>query len=154
MTAHSLDNLWSLPAGILTRFEHGTRFDAKRLALVDETVALRRCALYRDGFKDAAVSYPGAFLGFDALAAWIRRDRVTVDVSTAGRLDRAVAAGSDPKRIVIHLGNGTWRRFTQRSVPGRQGLSSAPDCLHHRAWPHSPIGRGGGLRIHPQDLER
>jgi len=92
MTAHSL-NLWSLPAGILERFEHGARLDAKPLALVDETVALRRCALYRKAFKGIAVSYPAALLEFDALAAWIRRERVTVDVTNAGELDRAIADG-------------------------------------------------------------
>jgi Pyridoxal-dependent decarboxylase, pyridoxal binding domain len=106
MTAHSLDQVWSLPADILARFEHGARIDTKPLALVDETVAVRRCALYRDGFKGTAVSYPAALLGFDAFAAWIRRHRVTVDITTAGELDRAMAAGIDPMRIVMHPGNG------------------------------------------------
>jgi len=102
MTAHSLDNLWSLPADILARFEHGAGLDAKPPALVDETVALRRCALYRKAFKGIAVSYPAVLLEFDALAAWIRRERVTVDVTTARELDRAIAAGMDPMRIVMH----------------------------------------------------
>jgi len=102
MTAHSLDNLWSLPADILARFEHGAGLDAKPPALVDETVALRRCALYRKAFKGIAVSYPAVLLEFDALAAWIRSERVTVDVTTARELDRAIAAGMDPMHIVMH----------------------------------------------------
>ena len=36
MTAHSLDNLWSLPEDILARFEHCTRLDTEPLALIDE----------------------------------------------------------------------------------------------------------------------
>ena len=75
MTAHSLDNLWSLPEEILARFELGARLDAKPLALIDEAVALRRCALYRKAFKGIAISYPATLLEFDALAAWIRREQ-------------------------------------------------------------------------------
>ena len=78
------------------------RLDAKPLALIDETVALRRCALYRKGFKGIAVGYPAELLEFDALAAWIRREQVTVDVTNAGELDRALAAGIDPMHIVMH----------------------------------------------------
>ncbi len=107
MTAHSLDNLRSLPEHIRARFENGARLDAKPLALIDETVALRRCALYRNAFKGTAVSYPAALLGSDALAAWIRHHRVTVDVATVGELERALAEGIDPKRIVMHPGGRT-----------------------------------------------
>jgi diaminopimelate decarboxylase len=102
VTAHSLDSLWSLPQDILARFELGTALDAKPLTLLDETVALRRCALYRKAFKGIAVSYPAELLEFDALATWIRRERVTVDVANAGALDRALAVGIDPMHIVMH----------------------------------------------------
>ncbi|MCW2564047.1 MAG: diaminopimelate decarboxylase [Mycobacterium sp.] len=71
MTVHSLDSLWSLPQDILARLELGTALDAKPLTLIDETVALRRCALYRKAFKGIAVSYPAELLEFDALAMWI-----------------------------------------------------------------------------------
>jgi hypothetical protein len=106
MSAHSLENFWSLPEDILAWFERGATFDAKPIALVDETVALRRCALYRKAFKGIAVSYPAALLEFDALGAWIRRERVTVDVTSAGELDRAIAAGIDPTQIVMHPRGG------------------------------------------------
>ena len=102
MTAHSLDSLWSLPHDILARFELGARLDAKPLALIDEAVALRRCALYRKAFKGIAVSYPATLLELDALAAWIRREQVTVDVTNAGELNRAIAARIDPMHIVMH----------------------------------------------------
>ena len=102
MTAHSLDSLWSLPHDILARFELGTRLDAKPLTVIDEIVALRRCAQYRKAFKDIAVGYPAELLEFDALAAWIRREQVTVDVANACELDRAIAAGIDAMHIVMH----------------------------------------------------
>ena len=79
---------------------------ARPLALVDETVALRRCALYRNAFKGTAVSYPAALLRFNALAAWMLAHRVTVDVATAGDLDRTLAAGIDPRRIVVRPRDG------------------------------------------------
>ena len=96
MIAHALEEMRSL----------GVRPDAKSLALVDVTVALRRCALYRNAFMGTAISYPAAFFGFDALTAWILRNRVTVDVTTAGELERTIAAGIDPMRVVMHPGTG------------------------------------------------
>ena len=105
MTARSLDQVWSLPGDILARLEHSVGRDAKPLALVDETVALRRCALYRDGFRGTAVGYPARLLGFDALAEWIRRHGVTIDVTSANELDRALAAGIDPKHMVMYSGD-------------------------------------------------
>src|SRR5258707_12120577 len=102
MTTHSLDSLRSLPRDILARFELGAALDAKPLALVDEIVALRRCALYRKAFKGIAVSYPAELLKFDALAAWTRREQVSVDVTRAGELDWAIAAGIAPTHVVMH----------------------------------------------------
>jgi diaminopimelate decarboxylase len=105
VNARSREHLWPLPAEIIERFEGGAGIDAKP-ALVDETLALRRCALYRDAFRGAAVSFPATVLAFDALAAWIRRHGVTVDVTTAGELDYALAKGISPTRIVMHAGDG------------------------------------------------
>lgn len=106
MTAHPLGHVLSLPAEIAARFERALRPEAKSLALVDETVTLRRCALYRNVFRGSAVSYPAALLEFDAVAKWLRRQGVTVDVTTVGGLDRAVSAGMHPSRIVMHRGDG------------------------------------------------
>jgi diaminopimelate decarboxylase len=80
--------------------------DPKSRALVDETVALRRCALFRDAFKGTAVSYPAALLGFDTLAAWVRRHGVTVDATSAVELEGAMAEGIDPMRIVMYPHDG------------------------------------------------
>lgn len=66
--------------------------NTKSIALVDETLALRRCALYRNAFRGTAISHPAALLGFNAVANWIRRHRVAVDVTTAGELEGAVSA--------------------------------------------------------------
>jgi len=106
MIALPLHHIRSLPKDLAVRLERGGRAGAKSLALVDETVALRRCALYRNAFKGTGISYPAAFLGFHALTEWFRSHRVTVDVMTAAELDRAVAAGIDPISIVMHPGNG------------------------------------------------
>lgn len=106
MTAHSLHQMASLPRDAIVRIEHSVRPDAKSSALIDETAVLRRSAMYRKAFKGAAVAYPAAFLGFDAFTAWIRRHEVTVDVTTFGELHQAMAAGIDPRRIVMHPGNG------------------------------------------------
>ena len=97
VTARSLDHIWSLPADILARLEHGVGRDAKPLALLDETVALRRCALYRDGFKGTAV-------GYHAKVAWIRRaggvdsalTGVTVDVTVPSRPLPGPGSGDRP----------------------------------------------------------
>lgn len=107
MSTHSIDQVWSLPKDVLVRFERGAGLRARPLALVDEAVAIRRCALYRSAFRAAAVSYPAALLGFDALTMWIRRHGVTVDVTTALELDRALAAGIAPTRIVMKPAGGT-----------------------------------------------
>lgn len=106
MSTYSLDHVWSLRGDVLAWFDNGALSDAKSVSLVDQTVALRRCALYRNAFKGTAVSYPAALLGFDAPSAWMRRQRVTVDVMTVGGLDRAMAAGVDPARIVVLPGDG------------------------------------------------
>ncbi len=48
----------------LTRSDHAAGLKAEPLAPVDETVVLRRCAQYRDGFKGTAVSFPAALLRY------------------------------------------------------------------------------------------
>ena len=73
-----------------------------RAAQVDETVGLRRCALYRKTFRGAAVSYPAELLRIGAVAAWVSRHGVGVDVTTVDELDCALAADVRPLRIVMH----------------------------------------------------
>ena len=144
MTARSLDQLWSIPADIVERFERGAGIDAKRLALVDETVALRRCALYRDAFRGTAVSYPAAVLGFDALAAWIRRHGVTVDVTTDRRARLCPGEGDRP--------------HAHRHAPGGPGCGVDPRRRQRRSGKVrrrlEPADRGAGRQRRPDPASR
>jgi diaminopimelate decarboxylase len=69
---------------------------------LDEAIALRRCAMYRTVFRGTAIGYPAEAIRLDALAGWMRRERVTVDVSNADELDWAMVAGIHPSHIVMH----------------------------------------------------
>lgn len=72
---------------------------------LDEAVTIRRCAEYRKGFRWAAVSCPAEVLHLDAVAAWVRRHGVSVNVGDIGELRTALNAGTDPLRIVMHHGD-------------------------------------------------
>jgi len=91
-------------ANTALQVERGIRWRDERCpdVRVDEAVTLRRCAMYRKAFRGAAISYPATVLGMDAVATWIRRHGVGVDVATAEELDRSLAAGIAPQRIVMH----------------------------------------------------
>jgi hypothetical protein len=69
---------------------------------LDEAIALRRCAMYRKAFRGTAIGYPAAAIRLDAIAGWMRRERVTVDVTSVDELDWAVIAGIHPSHIVMH----------------------------------------------------
>ena len=69
---------------------------------LDEAIALRRCAMYRKAFRGTAIGYPAAAIRLDAIAGWMRREGVTVDVTSADELDWAVVAGIHPSHIVMH----------------------------------------------------
>jgi diaminopimelate decarboxylase len=90
----------------LTRPAHAAGPKAKPSSLVDETAVLHRCAQYRDGFKGTAVRVPAVLLRFTAVREWIQRQRLAVDVTTAGELAQAVVAGTEPERIVVHPRDG------------------------------------------------
>jgi pyridoxal-dependent decarboxylase-like protein len=102
VTAQFVDGVWSLPTNIFARLERGFSHESKTPAVVAETVALRRCAMYRSGFKGTAVSFPAELMRFDAVAAWLRRTGVTVDVSSSEELDEALSGGIKPTSIVSH----------------------------------------------------
>jgi diaminopimelate decarboxylase len=69
---------------------------------LDQAIALRRCAMYRKAFRGTAIGYPAAAIRLDAIAGWMRREGVTVDVASADELDWAVVAGIHPSHIVMH----------------------------------------------------
>jgi len=69
---------------------------------LEVAVVLRRCAMYRNAFRGTAVGFPADALRLDAVAAWIRREGVAVDVTDVDQLDWAVLAGIGPSHIVMH----------------------------------------------------
>jgi hypothetical protein len=77
---------------------------------LDEAIALRRCAMYRTAFRGAAIGYPAEAIRRVAIAGWMRRQGVTVDVAGVDELDWAVVAGIRPSHIVMH-------RFDEASGP-------------------------------------
>lgn len=74
-------------------------------ALLDDTVILRRCALWRSAFKGSPVSYPADLLGVEPAAEWLRRYRATVDVTTAAEFNLALASGIRSAQLVMHPRN-------------------------------------------------
>ena len=89
----------------MTAFTSALRLHAvaERLDVgVDGAVAVRRCAQYRKAFRWAAVSYPVDVLSLDAPSAWIRRHGVSVDVGDGDELEKALSAGIDPLRVIMH----------------------------------------------------
>lgn len=82
-----------------------TGYVERPTALLDEAVVLRRCAVWRSAFKGLSVSYPAELLSFEPAAAWMRRNRVTVDVVTAAEFNLALASGIRSAQIVLHPRN-------------------------------------------------
>ncbi|MCW2685260.1 MAG: diaminopimelate decarboxylase [Mycobacterium sp.] len=50
----------------------------------------------------AALSCPAEVLRRESAVPWVRRHRIAVDVGCGGELDRTLAAGVSPARIVMH----------------------------------------------------
>lgn len=69
---------------------------------LDEAIALRRCAMYRNAFRGVAVGYPAKAMRRDAIAGWMRRQGVTVDISCLDDLGWTAKAGIHPSHIVMH----------------------------------------------------
>jgi diaminopimelate decarboxylase len=69
---------------------------------LDEAIALRRCAMYRKAFRGTAIGYPTQAIRLEAMAGWMRREGVTVDVTSVDELDWALIAGIHPSHIVMH----------------------------------------------------
>lgn len=73
--------------------------------VVDEAEVRERCRAYRKYFPDAEIVYAGTALMVGAVARWVAEEGLSVQVGSAGELSVALAAGIDPRRIVLH-GNG------------------------------------------------
>ena len=109
----------------MTTLDLAPNLDASRR--VDETVTLRRCALYRKAFRGAAMSYPAEVLSFDAVAAWVVRHGVGVGVTTVDELDGVLAAGVSPLRIVMHGGSPSATRRAVDAGVGKFAVDSGQD---------------------------
>ncbi|MDQ1703639.1 MAG: diaminopimelate decarboxylase [Frankiaceae bacterium] len=81
--------------------EHGT--PAFFLAEADFRA---RCRAHRDAFgADADIYYAGKAFLSRAVVAWIEEEGLSLDVSTGGELQIALAAGFPPERILVHGNN-------------------------------------------------
>ena len=40
---------------------------------LEEAIALRRCAMYRNAFRGTAIAYPAKAMRLEAIAGWMRR---------------------------------------------------------------------------------
>src|SRR5262245_65378792 len=65
-------------------------------------MAVRKCAMYRTAFRGITIGYPAEAMRLDAIAGWMRRHGVTVDVSNVDDLDWTAIAGIRPSHIVMH----------------------------------------------------
>ncbi|GAA3192434.1 hypothetical protein GCM10020255_092480 [Rhodococcus baikonurensis] len=70
--------------------------------VVDEADVRHRCRTYREIFPDSEIVYAGKALMIRAMATWVSDEGLGVDVCSAGELAIALAAGVDPKRIILH----------------------------------------------------
>ncbi|MFI6573391.1 diaminopimelate decarboxylase family protein [Nocardia fluminea] len=73
--------------------------------VMDETEVRERCRAYRKHFPDIEIVYAGTALMVGAVARWVADEGLSVQVGSSGELSVALAAGIDPRRIVLH-GNG------------------------------------------------
>ncbi|MGC4991137.1 diaminopimelate decarboxylase family protein [Nocardia salmonicida] len=73
--------------------------------VVDEAEVRERCRAYRKHFPEAEIVYAGTALMVGAVAHWVADEGLSVQVGSSGELSIALAAGIDPRRIVLR-GNG------------------------------------------------
>ncbi|QBJ95101.1 diaminopimelate decarboxylase [Rhodococcus sp. ABRD24] len=70
--------------------------------VLDEADVRHRCRTYRAAFPEAEIAYAGKALLIRAVADWITREGLSLDVCSAGELAIALSAGVDPRRIILH----------------------------------------------------
>ncbi|MEU3711503.1 diaminopimelate decarboxylase [Streptomyces catenulae] len=90
-----------LAVGGVPLTEAARRFETP-VYVLDEAEVRARCRTYRDAFPDADVHYAAKAFLCRALVRWIDEEGLGLDVCSAGELELAVAAGFDPRRIVLH----------------------------------------------------
>lgn len=87
--------------------------------VLDESEVRRRCRTYRKYFPDADVVYAAKALLTKSVARWVAEEGLSIDVCSAGELAIALAAGVDPKRIVLH---GAGKPFHELETAVRAGV--------------------------------
>ncbi|GAD87005.1 diaminopimelate decarboxylase [Nocardia asteroides NBRC 15531] len=70
--------------------------------VVDEAEVRARCRAYRKYFPDAEIVYAGTALMIGALARWVTEEGLSVQAGSGGELSVALAAGVEPRRVVLH----------------------------------------------------
>lgn len=88
--------------------------------VLDEPEVRQRCRAYRKTFREAEIGYAETALPISAVANWVSEEGLSVSVYTAGELAVALAAGVDPKRIIMH-GNGSSMDALEAAVTCRVG---------------------------------
>ncbi|MQY26353.1 diaminopimelate decarboxylase [Nocardia aurantia] len=87
--------------------------------VLDESEVRRRCRAYRKHFPDAEIIYAAKALMIRSVAAWVAEEGLSVDVCSAGELTIALAAGVDPRRIVLH---GSGKPFAELEAAVAAGV--------------------------------
>ncbi len=78
---------------------------------LDETIALRRCALQRSVFRGSAISLPAEILRFVAVADWVKRHGIPVDVTCPEDLDQTLRSGIAGSQVIMHCAGGAADRI-------------------------------------------
>ncbi|MGW0181370.1 diaminopimelate decarboxylase [Nocardia sp. NPDC003345] len=83
--------------------------------VLDEAEVRARCRVYREFFPRVRIYYAGQALLTRAVAAWVSKEGLSIDVCSAGELAVALSAGVDPRRIILH-GTGKSRDELEAAV--------------------------------------
>ncbi|MFE7798975.1 diaminopimelate decarboxylase family protein [Nocardia sp. NPDC057440] len=70
--------------------------------VLDEHEVRGRCRAYRKAFPETEIVYAGQALLVRTVVDWVADEGLSVAVHSADELDVALAAGVDPKRIIMH----------------------------------------------------
>ncbi|PTR31915.1 diaminopimelate decarboxylase [Rhodococcus sp. OK519] len=70
--------------------------------VLDEDDVRHRCHAYRTAFPEAEIAYAAKALLIRAVADWVTREGLSLDVCSDGELAVALSAGVDPGRIILH----------------------------------------------------
>ncbi|MFG1792594.1 diaminopimelate decarboxylase family protein [Nocardia sp. NPDC049149] len=86
--------------------------------VVDEHEVRLRCRAYRKTFPEAEIAYAATALLIGVVADWVTDEGLSMAVHSSGELAAALAAGVDPKRIILHA-NGLSREELATAVTQR-----------------------------------